>query len=108
MVSIKEPASLYKLRLSAEDNLFSTRMKKYHPFLYDEIAMKKFRIAKKYSIRKPLSIKNELVEQHNFAGWAKPGWKYLESPVWTQIWVKLERARPQFIFPNIFDLKTVM
>ena len=68
MVSIKEPASLYKLRLSAEDNLFSTRMKKYHPFLYDEIAMKKFRIAKKYSIRKPLSIKNELVEQHNFAG----------------------------------------
>ena len=41
MVSIKEPGFLYKLRLSVEDHLFSTVMKWYCPFLYDEMAMKK-------------------------------------------------------------------
>ena len=49
MVSIKEPASLYKLRLSDEENLFSTCMKQYYSFLYDEIAMEKFRILKNQS-----------------------------------------------------------
>ena len=61
MVSIKEPGFLYKLRLSVEDHLFSTVMKWYCPFLYDEMAMKK-------RCNQKATMKNELVEQHNFAG----------------------------------------